>query len=468
MQQLKREGVNSISNNNGTQEELLLKRKGQPPRHDVDHNTESFKNFVRRFRNSPVTKKHSVNCFRRFVHYCNLPETKARILGKVDVGDPANTDLLLFDGDTRKIQNVIKHYIDYQYDRGLSPVSMKSHYNAIKHFYESNEIQLNWSLIKKDYVGLTSNIKGNVDVPYTYEEIHRLLDKADERMRVVILLLASTGMRRGAIHELKVGDLKWIDQYRIYEITVYRGFKEEYKSFCSLECASAINSYLDFRRRYGEQITEGSYLIRKQFNRKARGAIIASDPNDPPEKHKVSDSVMEILLYKLIYDAGIRSLEGRKTRQGDRHKNMASHSYRKFFENKCLESGVDPFYVSILMGHRSKEIGIERHYYRPDSINGEYSLLELYVKKAMPFLTISDESRLKLKNRELEMRVKEEQERIERIHEETKNLTLATANQVSRELWQELIKMKEDREKDEKERLRMQQRIEELERQKRT
>jgi integrase len=401
-----------------------IRRKGHPPRHDIDENAESFKNFVRRFRNSPVTKKDYVNSFRRFVHYCNLPETKARI--KTEVGEPANTDILLFEGDTKKIQNTIKHYIDYQYDRGLSPVSMKSHYNAIKHFYESNEIQLNWPLIKKDYVGLTSNIKSNVDMPYTYEEIHKLLDKADERMRVVILLLCSTGMRRGAIHELKVSDLKWIDQYQIYEVTVYRGFSEEYKTFCSLEGASAINSYLDFRRRYGEQITDDSYLIRKQFNRRdgGKGIMKVSDANDPPEKHKVTDGDIETVLYRLIYDAGLRSFEGRIKRIGDRHKNMAAHSFRKFFENKCLESGVDPFYVSVLMGHKAG-IGVERHYYRPDSIQGENSLLQLYVNKAMPYLTISDESRLKLKNRELEIRLKEESSRFDHLQEQINQIMAA-------------------------------------------
>jgi integrase len=415
MQQLEQEegGRRANSNNNNSS-----KKAGRVPRHDIDHNTESFRNFVRRFRNSAVTKTDYVNNLRRFIHFCNLVETKARI--KVDIGNPAKTDLLLFDGDTKKIQNTIKHYIDYQYDRGISPVTMKSHYNALKHFYDSNEIQLNWSLIRKDYVGIT-NIKANVDMPYTYEEIHKMLDKADERMRVVIFLLASTGMRRGAIHELKVGDLKWIDQYRIYEVTVYRGFSEEYKTFCSLECASAINSYLDFRRRYGEQITSESYLIRKQFNRtsnlthtpiRPRG----SDPNDPPEKHKVTDSVIQVLLYNLVYAAGIRTQEGKVKRKGDRHKNMVAHSYRKFFENKCLEAGIDPFYVSVLMGHKAG-IGVERHYYRPSAINGENSLLELYVKKAMPYLTISDESRLKLKNRELEMRIQEQNEMNKRIED---------------------------------------------------
>ena len=94
---------------------------------------------------------------------------------------------------------------------------------------------------------------------------------------------------------------------------------------------------------------------------------------------------------------------------------MIAHGFRKFFQNKCLEAGVDPFYVEVLMGHN---IGITKHYLRPDSIQGENSLLQLYVKKAMPYLTISDESRLKLKNRELEMRMQEDERRFKQALEE--------------------------------------------------
>lgn len=100
---------------------------------------------------------------------------------------------------------------------------------------------------------------------------------------------------------------------------------------------------------------------------------------------------------------------------------MASHSFRKFFENKCLEAGVDPFYVSVLMGHKAG-IGVERHYYRPESITGENSLLGLYVNKAMPFLTISDEHRLKLKNRELELRMKADEERFKKVFEDREKM----------------------------------------------
>lgn len=382
----------------------------------MDESTESFRNYVRRFRNSPQTKKTYTDWLRRFVWYSNLPEVKAKLGLDVDIGD--NTDLLLFD-DTRKIQNHIKQYLDYQYEvMHISPRSASSYYIAVKHFYESNEVTLNWHVMK-DYVGVGSssmtNVSANLDMPMTYEEFHRLLEKCDERKRVIILLLCSSGIRRGAVPELKVGDLKWIEEYGIYEITVYKGFKEEYKTFCSLECASAIRSYLDYRERHNEKITADSYLIRKQFDIRAKHKI--SDATDPPHKHKVSMKNVESMIYRLIYESGIRSYDERKTRLGDRHKNMMTHSFRKFFENKCLEAGIDPFYVSVLMRHKAG-IGVERHYYRPDSINGEYSLLELYVKKAMPYLTISDEQRLKLKNRELEIRMKEDEERFKRAIEE--------------------------------------------------
>lgn len=386
-----------------------------PNKQKIDENIESFRNFVRRFRNSPITKEDYINWLRRYVEYSNLPQIRAKT--GVDIND--NTDLLIFD-DPRKIQYHIKQFIDYQYDvLHLSPNTVDKYYDAIKHFYQSNEVTLNWHIIK-DYLGSTSNISANLDMPYTYEEIHKMLDKADERERLIILLLCSAGIRIGALPELKYSDLKWIEQYQIYEITAYRGFKEEYITYCSLECASALNSYLDYRRRYGEKIKEDSYLIRKQFN--VRNQYKGLTVKDPPQKHKLTLHNTKYILYKLVYEAGIRDTDSKKTRRGDRHKHMLSHSFRKFFENKCLEAGIDPFYVSVLMGHRSKGIGVERHYYRPTAINGENSLLELYVKKALPYLTISEESRLRLKNRELEMRMKEDEERYEKIKRDTEEI----------------------------------------------
>ena len=215
-----------------------------------------------------------------------------------------------------------------------------------------------------------------------------------------------------------------------------------------MECAHAINFYLDFRRRNGEKITDESYLIRKQFDRRNHhGLTKVSDATDPPQKHKTSMRNLESIIYRLIYDSGIRNYDEKKARLGDRHKNMAAHSFRKFFENKCLEAGIDPFYVSVLMGHKAG-IGVERHYYRPASINGEYSLLELYVKKAMPYLTISNEERMRLKNLELEMRMKEDERRFKAAFEEAQTMnqdSITILSENVKNLMEEVERLKKDK-----------------------
>jgi|SRR5215207_512415 integrase len=374
----------------------------------INEATDSFRNYIRRFRDSPYTKQAYTTWIRRFMEYSNREEVVLRT--GVLVGD--NTDKLLFDRDSVKIESHVKSYFDYLDNTlHLAPKTRGSYFDGVKRFYKSNRIMLEGD--SKEYVGCNSNIVSNIDTPYTYEEIHKMLDKCDERKRVIIYLLASTGMRRGAIPELKYGDLKYNAEYGIYEITVYSGTSESYITYCSLECANAIDSYIDYRRRCGEGISPESYLIRKQFNKQNNiGTITVSDVNDPPQKHKLSLGTLQTTIYNLIYDSGIRNYQDKKSRIGERHANMAAHAFRKFFENKCLEAGVDPFYVEVLMGHN---IGVAKHYYRPRAIEGKYSLLELYAERAMPYLTVSDESRVKAKNRELEIRLKEENSKFDKL-----------------------------------------------------
>lgn len=47
--------------------------------------------------------------------------------------------------------------------------------------------------------------------PYTIEEIQWLLAKADQRMRVVILLLCSTGMHIGALTDITLRNVQRIE-----------------------------------------------------------------------------------------------------------------------------------------------------------------------------------------------------------------------------------------------------------------
>lgn len=59
------------------------------------------------------------------------------------------------------------------------------------------------------------------DRAYMYEEIKKLLDISDLRMKSIIFLMTSSGVRIGSLPLLKLRNLEKIDS--IYKIIVYEG-----------------------------------------------------------------------------------------------------------------------------------------------------------------------------------------------------------------------------------------------------
>lgn len=92
------------------------------------------------------------------------------------------------------------------------------------------------------------------------------VDIAGLRMKVCILLMASAGLRVASIPSIKIKHLERIDKYYLYKITVYENSNEEYYTFCTPECASFIDEYLDYRQRNGEKLIPEAYLIRNEFD----------------------------------------------------------------------------------------------------------------------------------------------------------------------------------------------------------
>ena len=86
----------------------------------------------------------------------------------------------------------------------------------------------------------------------------------------MILLLASTGIRIGGVPDIKLKNLNKISEHKLYKVIVYAGYKDEYFCFTTPEAAKAIDTYLQYRERYGEKIIPESYLFREQFNTEDR------------------------------------------------------------------------------------------------------------------------------------------------------------------------------------------------------
>jgi integrase len=158
------------------------------------------------------------------------------------------------------------------------------------------------------------------------------------------------------------------------KLTIYENTNEEYITFITPECKNAIQNYLDMRSRYGEKLTQESFLIREQF-----------DVRDPPKKAKV---VKAETLARKIYDLSIRA--GIK----DKHLPIC-HGFRKFFTTQCVNVKLNPEIREMLLGHK---IGLTSLYYKPT----EEEMLEEY-RKAINNLTINEEFRLKKKIEVLEV-----------------------------------------------------------------
>ena len=220
-----------------------------------------------------------------------------------------------------------------------------------------NDIILNWKKIAK---GKPQHRDYANDRAPTIEEIKKLLEFPDRRIKVIILVMLSSGIRVGAWDYLKWKHIIPIkneeDKVIAAKIRIYAGEKEEYLSFITPEAFEALQEYIEFRDSCGEKISGESWLIRdiwKSTNVKFqnRGGL-ATVPR------KLKSSGVRSIISRAEWEQGIREplTDGKK-----RHEFQAVHSFRKFFKSHC-EQVMKSINVEILMGHT---IGVSNSYYKP-------------------------------------------------------------------------------------------------------
>jgi integrase len=119
---------------------------------------------------------------------------------------------------------------------------------AILYFFDNNDIELNRHKIKR-YLPSDESTYHDEDRPYTLEEIQNILSLGcnDLRSKAIVLLLASSGIRLGALPSMQIGDLTetGFNGLNVYKIQVYARTPYKYYTFCTPECYKAISDYLD-------------------------------------------------------------------------------------------------------------------------------------------------------------------------------------------------------------------------------
>jgi site-specific recombinase XerD len=201
--------------------------------------------------------------------------------------------------DSEKYESIMDYLIHLSIERQLSHTSLMNAYSGIKKFYAINGIKLDWEQICINCLGKKNGYNNNgsntavEDRVYTKEEIIQLLDHADLRMKVIILIMLSSGIRVGGLAELKIKDLEYIEKYQIYKINVYSyDSNEKYVTYCTPECASTINKYLEYRKKLGDSIAPDSPLIYMKTSR-ANGYKKERIEDHYFDKHISSDAIQQ-------------------------------------------------------------------------------------------------------------------------------------------------------------------------------
>jgi integrase len=329
---------------------------------------------------SEQTKEYYFRKLKVFLEYLDIP--------KEPFEDGVNTlyDQIQEKGIDWFTESLIDFIVDFKQrvtNREITAGTLRNYYKPIKLFCDMNNILLNWKLIAR---GIPSSKRAAMDRAPTLDEIHKLLEfPTDERIKPIVLVMVSTGIRLGAWEFLKWKHVTPITDYSERKIIaakliVYAEEPEQYYTFMTAEAYLSLKQYMDFRAENGERITGESWLMRNRWRTtdvSYGGKFgLAANPK------QLLPRGIKSLIQDIYFRQGIRPLlkKGQK-----RHEFKAMHGFRKFYKTMC-EQVMKPANIELLIGHT---IGISSSYYKPT----ENQLLEDYLNAA-DYLTISKEYKL--------------------------------------------------------------------------
>lgn len=328
----------------------------------------------------------------------------------------------------RKIGGQIAKYKQCLKERGYAPKSFHIGISAVSSFYKSFDIPLPNGVIKTKKA-MPLKVNNNF---LSKEDIVKLLTNAPNlREKAIILCMATSGMARNEIINLKVKDIT-LDDEGISALSIRREkVQVDYVTFISPEATQALKVYWEERDRLaaGKESITVEELKKSKFanadetftNRK----LFASKLKVKPESYafvtyetgdKLSKSHFAGIFHSMAEKLGYADGEGYiKTR---------SHGLRKFFASTLEDNGFPKAKIDFMLGHTPS--GNDFAYFHRN-----ISLLKELYKLHLPYLTFEKTIEVRSLNTQ-------DSKRLEELDKENK------------ELKTRLIKIESEKEKDTK------------------
>jgi hypothetical protein len=303
------------------------------------------------------------------------------------------------------IHDLLKHHKERLKKGEIVANTLETYYWPIKVFCDRNKLtlpsEIDWDSLSK-IIPKTSSYSN--DRCPTVQEIRRVIKNPNRRVKPIVLVMCSSGIRLGAWdylkwkHVIPITNSQYLhlkkqkeedenghsnititsdDESKIIaaKLIVYNdgeGDHHQHFSYITPEADYALKEMIDYREQVqGEKITGESWLI---TNEKVG---FATAPK------KLTYNGLRRVLNRTLKKEGLRSVLPKGKR---RYEWKQSHGYRKFFETYA-GSVMHPYNVKMLIDHKLE--GSENSYWKPT----EMSLLEDYLK-AISKLTINNQDNI--------------------------------------------------------------------------
>jgi integrase len=263
--------------------------------------------------------------------------------------------------------------------RNYSPKANASAVAAVKSFYNSNDIQLSRRIGK---IKKATSLRENRNF-LKKEDIKKLIDNANSlRDKAIILIMATSGMARKEIINLKVGDIS-IDEDGIGTVTMRRQKNDvDFITFISPEAVQALKLYWEERARY----KKGAFKVKGVDD-----YVFVTNY----EGKKIETTSFSYIFRGLAKQLGFQNNNGK----GFQIK-CKSHALRKFFSSTLEDAGMSRKKIDFMMAHALTDNEIA--YYE----NEVKKLKDLYIN-FLPHITFEKEIKIYSLSTEDEKRLHE-------------------------------------------------------------
>jgi integrase len=193
---------------------------------------------------APETKKQYPRRFKVFLDFLNLEGT---------FEEQTKQFLMKARTNHQWTQDNFMQFIAFQIQRAnrkeIDECTISNYYKATKLFCEMNDLSLSWKKISR---GLPIGRRAANDRAPTIEEIQKLVEYPDRRIKPIIYTMASSGIRIGAWDYLQWKHVTPLhngigDEVVAAKLLIYPGDQEEYYTFITPEAYTALKEWMPYQ-----------------------------------------------------------------------------------------------------------------------------------------------------------------------------------------------------------------------------